>query len=121
MAKQLRVEKVQELIKQELSNMLLMDVKDPRHKNVTVTDVKLTRDMSQAKVYISVYGSEAEQKEVWDALEKAVGYMRTEIAKRIRLRFAPELVLAKDASIEYGAHIDSLLNEIKKNEGTQHE
>jgi ribosome-binding factor A len=121
MAKQLRVDKVQELIKQELSNMLLMDVKDPRIKFVTVTDVKLTRDMSQAKVYVSIYGSKEEQKEVWDALQKAVGYMRTEIAKRIRLRFAPELVLERDTSLEYGAHIDSLLNEIKKNEGTHHE
>lgn len=116
MAKQLRVEKVQELIKQELSNMLLMDVKDPRIKNVTVTDVVLTRDMSQAKVYISIYGPKSEQEEVWMALEKAVGYMRTEIAKRIRLRFAPELILAKDSSLEYGAHIDTLLNQIKKNE-----
>ncbi len=121
MAKQLRVDKVQELIKQELSKMLLLEVKDPRIKFVTVTDVKLTRDMSQAKVYISIYGPKEQQQQVWEALQKALGYFRSEIAKRIRLRFAPELILAHDNSLEYGAHIDSILNKIKKDEGAEHE
>jgi ribosome-binding factor A len=117
----LRVEKVQEAIKHELSNMLLLDVKDPRIKFVTVTDVELTNDMSQATVYISIYGPKEKKAEVWLALQKSVGYLRTEIAKRIRLRFAPELVLKEDTSIEYGAHIDSFLNKIKQNEGPKHE
>ena len=54
----LRVEKVQEAIKQELSKMLLMDIKDPRIQFVTITDVELTDDMSIAKVYVSLYGPE---------------------------------------------------------------
>ena len=117
----LRVEKVQEAIQHEISNMLLLDVKDPRIKLVTVTDVDLTDDMSQAKVYVSLFGSEEEQEQTWKALNKAKGFMRTEIAKRIRLRFAPELVLEKDTSWEYGAHIDSLLRQIKDSEGNKNE
>ncbi len=116
----LRVEKVQEAIQREISNMLLLDIKDPRIKLVTVTGVE-TDDMSQAKVFVSLYGSAEEQEQAWKALNKAKGFMRTEIAKRIRLRFAPELILEKDTSLEYGAHIDSLLRQIKENEGNKNE
>ena len=117
----LRVEKVQEAIQHEISNMLLLDIKDPRIKLVTVTGVSLTDDMSQAKIYVSLYGSEEEQQQAWQALNKAKGFLRTEIAKRIRLRFAPELILEKDTSWEYGAHIDSLLRQIKDSEGNKNE
>lgn len=91
----LRVEKLQEAIKQELSKILLQDIKDPRIKFVTVTGVELTDDISLAKVYVSLYGTEKYQEEAWQGLNKAVGYMRTEIAKRIRLRFAPALILPR--------------------------
>ena len=101
----LRVEKVQEAIKQELSKMLLNDVKDPRIQFVTVTGVELTDDMSLAKVYISMYGPEKDHAGTWQALNKALGYMRTEIAKRIRLRFSPNLILVRDTSLEYSPHI----------------
>lgn len=116
----LRVEKLQEAIKQELSKILLQDIKDPRIKFVTVTGVELTDDISKAKVYVSLYGTEKDQEEAWQGLNKAVGYMRTEIAKRIRLRFAPVLIFAKDTSMEYSAHIEELLRKIKQEE-TPHE
>ena len=61
----LRVEKLQEAIKQELSKILLQDIKDPRIKFVTVTGVELTDDISQAKVYVSLYGTEKDQEEAW--------------------------------------------------------
>ncbi len=109
-----RVEKVQEQIQHEISNMLLRDIKDPRIQAVTVTGVELTDDMSQAKVFVSLYGSAEKQQEAWNALNRAKGFLRTEIAKRIRLRFAPEILLEKDTSLEYGAHIDSLLRQIKE-------
>ena len=114
----LRVEKVQEAIQHEISNMLLHDVKDPRIQFVTVTGVELTDDMSYAKVFISMYGPEDKQEETWKALNKALGFMRTEIAKRIRLRFAPTLILQKDKSMEYSAHIRSILDEINKEDKT---
>ena len=112
----LRVEKVQEAIQHEISNMLLHDVKDPRIQFVTVTGVELTDDMSYAKIFISLYGPKDKQEETWKALNKALGFMRTEIAKRIRLRFAPTLILQKDTSAEYSAHIQSILDKIKQEE-----
>lgn len=112
----LRIEKLQEAIKQELSTMLLTEAKDPRIKFVTITGVELTDDYSQAKVFISCYGNEQQQEEAWQGLRKAVGYMRTEIAKRIRLRVAPVLILVKDTSMEYSAHIETLLQKIKNEE-----
>lgn len=112
----LRVEKVQEAIKHEISNMLLHDVKDPRIQFVTVTGVELTDDMSYAKIFISLYGPENTQEETWKALKKALGFMRSEIAKRIRLRFAPTLILERDKSAEYSAHIQSILDKINKEE-----
>ena len=117
----LRVEKVQEAIKNELSKMLLTDVKDPRIQFVTVTGVELTDDMSYAKVFISLYGPEDKQEETWKALQKSLGFMRSEIAKRIRLRFAPTLILQKDTSMEYSAHIQSILDKIKQEENNKNE
>lgn len=116
----LRVEKLQELIRQELSTLLLMEVKDPRVKNVTVTSVELSNDLSYAKIFVSLYGSPEEQDNAFQGLKKALGYLRSEIAKRIRLRVAPILVLEKDTSYEYGAHIEEILhkiNEDAKNNG----
>lgn len=112
----LRVEKVQGAIQQEISKMLLMDVKDPRIQFVTVTGVELTDDMSYAKIYVSLYGPKEKHEETWKALQKSLGFMRTEIAKRIRLRFAPTLILQKDTSMEYSAHIESILQKIKQEE-----
>ncbi len=113
----LRVEKMREAIKQEISNMLLHDVKDPRIQSVTVTGVDLTNDMSLAKIYVTFYGPQDKQEEAWKAMNNALGFMRTQIAKRIRLRFAPNLVLVKDTSMEYSAHIQCILEKIKEKEG----
>ena len=89
----LRAEKLQALIKQELSNMLIRDVKDPRVKFVTITGVEVSNDLSYAKVYVSLYGSEEQQAQAWKGLQHGLGYFRTEIAKRIDLRVAPQLCL----------------------------
>lgn len=117
----LRVEKVQEAIQHEISKMLLHDVKDPRIQFVTVTGVELTDDMSIAKVYVTLYGDEEKKAAAWKGLNSALGFIRSEIAKRIRLRFAPNLVLVKDTSMEYSAHIQSILDKIKKEEGPANE
>ena len=77
--------------------------------------------LSLSLKYVSLYGSPEEQNEAWQALNKAKGFMRTEIARRIRLRFAPELLLEKDTSWEYGARIETLLRQIKENEGKKDE
>lgn len=111
-----RVEKLQQAIMHEISSMLLFDVKDSRIHDVTVTEVKVSEDMSYAKIFVSLYGSEESKKETWDALKKSLGYFRSEIAKRIRLRYTPELQFVKDETQAYAAHIEELLEKIKKDD-----
>jgi len=113
---QLRTEKVQELIKQEVSQIILKELKDPRIGFVTVTQVDVTGDLRNAKIYVSLMGSEDQIKECWDGLQKALGYIRREIGKRIRLRCTPELSFHLDKSLDYSVHIQELLSKIKDDE-----
>lgn len=110
----LRIEKMQNLIKQELSKIVLNDIKDPRVKLVTVTEVNLTDDLSYAKVFVSFYGNEKEQEDAWIGLNKALGFIRSEMSKKIRFRVAPKLILKKDTSLEYSSHIQVILQKINK-------
>jgi ribosome-binding factor A len=113
---QLRVEKVQEFIKQEISKIIVSELKDPRIGFVTVTNVTVTRDLSHATLYVSLYGSDDQKEATWQGLQSSLGFMRTEIAKRIRLRVAPDLTLHLDESLNYSAHIQELLLKIKEEE-----
>ena len=116
---QLRVEKVQELIKQELSKMILTELKDPGIGFVTVTQVEATGDLRSAKVYLSLLGSDEQKAQTWQALQRALGHMRSEIGKRIRLRLTPELSLHLDESLDYSTHIQEILLKIKAEEDGQ--
>lgn len=113
MAKQLRIEKLQELIKQEMGKMLLTDLKDPRIGFVTVTDVEMTGDLREAKIYVSVMGGEEQVKNSLEGLNSALGFIRREIGHRIRLRFTPEISFALDTSLDYGDHIQKLLLQVE--------
>lgn len=116
---QLRVEKVQELMKQEVSQIILRELKDPRIGFVTVTSVECTGDLREAKIYVSLMGSEQQIKDCWAGLTSSLGYIRREIGKRIRLRFTPEISLAIDKSLDYSAHIQELLLKIKAEEAVK--
>ncbi|RUT29756.1 30S ribosome-binding factor RbfA [Paenibacillus zeisoli] len=107
-----RTGRVGEQIKKELSVLIQTEMKDPRIGFITVTGVEVTSDLSQAKVYLSVFG-DAEQKETsLKGLEKAKGFLRSELGKRVMLRHTPELIFKIDESIAYGSHIEKLLGEI---------
>ncbi|MBQ9615109.1 MAG: 30S ribosome-binding factor RbfA [Selenomonadaceae bacterium] len=118
---QLRVEKLQELIKQEISQMILQELKDPRIGFVTVTQVEVTGDLREAKVYVSIMGGDEQVKESWQGLQSSLGFIRREIGKRIRLRFTPEISFALDKSLDYSAHIQELLLKIKADEKQKEE
>lgn len=107
-----RTGRVGEQIKKELSVLIQSELKDPRIGFVTVTGVDVTSDLSQAKVYLSVFGDEEKKNESLKALEKATGFLRTEVGKRIRLRHTPELIFKIDESIAYGSRIEKILGEI---------
>lgn len=111
---QLRIDKVQEFIKQEISQIIQKDIKDPRVGFVTVTDVEMTRDLRHAKIFLSLMGSDEQKKATWEALNRALGFMRSEIGKRIRLRCTPELSLHLDKSLDYSNHIQKLLLQLEK-------
>ena len=111
---QLRVEKVQELMKQEVSQIILQELKDPRIGFVTVTQVEATGDLRSAKIYVSLMGNEKQVRDCWEGLTSSLGFIRREIGKRIRLHFTPELSFQLDKSLDYSDHIQKLLNEINR-------
>ncbi|MDN4594453.1 30S ribosome-binding factor RbfA [Polycladomyces subterraneus] len=109
----IRVSRVGEQIKKELSQILQQELKDPRIGFVTITSVEMSGDLQHAKVYVSVMGDEEQKKNTLAALNKAKGFIRSEIGRRITLRHTPELVFKVDESIEHGQYINQLLREVK--------
>lgn len=113
---QLRIEKIQELMKQEISKIVLQELKDPRIGFVTITQVEVTRDLSIAKVYVSIMGNEKQIADCWAGLNSSLGFIRREVGHRIRLRITPELQLVIDKSLDYSEHIQKLLLKIEQEE-----
>lgn len=114
----IRINRIEEEIKRELSHIINTEVKDPRINGlISITDVEVSGDLKYAKIFISSYASEKEQEQVLEGLEKAKGFLRTGLAQRVRVRSVPELIFKSDNSLEYGAKITRILKEIKDNQG----
>ena len=111
-----RADRVADLIKQELSNILRREVGDPRIANITVTDVKLTDDLRSARIYFVELGKDSLSADVEKGLSKAKGFLKRELGKRLQLRYIPELAFFYDPSFEYGSRIEKLLKEVRKDE-----
>jgi ribosome-binding factor A len=111
-----RANRVAEQLKKEVSDIIQRELKDPRIGFITITDVDVTGDLQQAKVFITVYGEEEERKQTFDGLEKAKGFIRSEAGKRIQLRKTPEISFEFDESIERGNRIETLIREMKEKE-----
>jgi ribosome-binding factor A len=111
---ELRANRVAVQMQKELGDILTRKIKDPRVGFVTVTDVEVTGDLQQAKVFISVMGDEREKQESLLGLAKANGFIRAEIGHRIRLRKTPEITFEIDEAFEYGNRIDTLLRDLNK-------
>jgi ribosome-binding factor A len=115
MATNRRISRVAELIKREVSQMLLNGIKDDRVGTgmASVTNVDVSGDLQHAKIYVSIYGTEEAKAETMAGLKSATGYVRSELGSRIRLRRTPEVLFIEDRSIERGNKVLSLLNQIK--------
>ena len=100
-------------MKKEVSAIIREDLKDPRLGFVTVTSVVVSNDLSDAKIYVSVYGDQKNIDDTMEALQSALGFIRREIGSRIRLRIVPEIRFIYDESMEHGAHINQLLEKLK--------
>lgn len=109
--------RVSQAIKKEIASMLQRDIRDERISGlVSITDVECTHDCRSAKVFISVFGDAEAQKGTLEALQDNIGMMRGEICRRLRLRFAPELKIMLDDSLERGAKVSELLGKIARGE-----
>ncbi len=108
-----RPERLAEAIKKEVSDLFQGELKDPRIGFATITGVEVSSDLKHAKIYVSVLGGNDEQESTMAALKKAQGFIRTELGRRIRLRHVPEITFKLDNSIEHGARVLKLLNEVK--------
>jgi len=112
-----RHERIAEGILHEISAMILGELKDPRIAGlVTVTAVRVSPDLRQARVFVSVFGSEAEHASTLAGLAAAAGFIRRELGHRLQLRRSPELHFVLDRSEEYGQRIEDLLRESKRPE-----
>jgi ribosome-binding factor A len=115
MADQRRADRVAEAIREQVATFLRAGAKDPRLvAMVTVTAVDVTRDLRQARVYVSMIGSDAERTTSLQALDSMRGHLRSRLAKTLGLRVAPEIAFKLDESVARAARIESLLAEVRE-------
>ena len=108
-----RVDKVEQLIKEQISHILLHKLQDDDLGFITVTDVKVSADLKIAKIYLSVLQKERRDY-VLDKINQRLGFIRTELAHRIRIKFVPELKFFIDDTLDYVEKIEGLIYEIHK-------
>lgn len=111
-----RSDRVADLIKAELADILLKEVRDPRIGSVTITGVDVTDDLRFAKVFFVRMGEDAGSRELQESLQKASGFLKRELGKRLQLRYVPALTFLYDRSFEYGDRIEKLLHQVKQEE-----
>ena len=107
-----RTKKVSGLIKAEIGNIIQTKIKDPLVGFVTITDVVLTDDLRNAKVYFTVLGDKDQKEKSLQGLQRARTYIKNELGGRLKLRYLPILRFFYDESWEYGANIDRLLHNL---------
>ena len=113
-----RADRVADQIRMEVADILMRKIKDPRVRSVTVTDVELTNDLRLARVFVTALGTDAEKREIFTGLAKASGFVRTELGRRVTLRYLPEIVFLEDVSGPRGDRVLQLLEELHdKDEG----
>ena len=110
-----RSDRVGELIKQVLSDLLSKEVKDPRLRAATITSVKMTKDLRIAKIYFCTNENKRIKDDAVRAFKSAQGYIKRILSQNLELRYMPDLKFFYDDSIDYGAHIEKVLTSIRSN------
>ncbi|MDR1662027.1 MAG: 30S ribosome-binding factor RbfA [Azoarcus sp.] len=105
-----RAQRVAEQIRRELASLIQLEVKDPRVGFVSLTDVELTPDYAHAKVFFTAMGGAGDAPEILEGLQRASGFLRRELGKRIRIHTLPELHFHYDRSIEEGSRLSQLID-----------
>lgn len=106
-----RSRRIAEQIQRELSGIIRLELKDPRVGMITITDVEVTSDHEHAKVFFTRLGEASDNAAVTRALEHAAGFLRSELAHRMRLRIVPQLHFEYDESVERGVRLSRLIDE----------
>ena len=112
-----RIARLRELFKEEISIILQREMKDPRIGFVSITDVELSQDLRHAKVFVSILGDAEAKTKTMAGLGNARGFVRKELGRRIRLRYTPEVMFRLDDSIERGVRVQRLLRQVADTEG----
>lgn len=107
-----RAERVARLLKEELSQFLLQEFKDPRLGLITISEVKLSADMQHAKIFVAVHGGEETEAEAMKILQGAAGFLRGQLGRRLHLRLIPELNFTVDHSLDHVFKINKILKEV---------
>jgi len=111
-----RPRRVAELIRQEIAQLMMQGVKDPRIGFVSIMDVQMSRDLRYARVFVSLYGDESERKASMAGLQQSTGWIRREIGKKLRLRYTPELRFLEDETLDRVFHLEDVFKELREEE-----
>ena len=107
-------ERLQQDVKLAISKIISEELKNPEVTGlVSVTDVKITPDQKYAKIFVSIYGAKSKTKS-FKGLEKSKAFIRSALARKVKMRNIPELTFAMDDSLEYGAHMDKIFQDLKE-------
>jgi len=109
-----KMAKISEQMKRYINEILQREVKDKKVGFITVTACEVTNDLSFATIYFTAYGAPYAERDALAALERAKGFIRSELAKRMQLRKMPELIFKIDESTKYGNKIDAMLAELNR-------
>ena len=115
-----RADRVGGLIQQVLSNILKKNIKDPRLKMATITGVKVSRDLKQARIYFTTSGGIQKKGDTIKGFNSAYGFIKRTLAHELDLKYMPVIKFFYDESLEYGAHIDELIEATKSENGSNH-
>jgi ribosome-binding factor A len=105
-----RSRRIAEQIQRELSAIVRLELKDPRVGMITITDVEVSQDLAHAKVFFTLLGDAEKIDDTVDALQHAAGFLRSQLARRIKLRVVPQLQFKYDASVERGVRLSRLID-----------
>lgn len=106
-----RTRRIAEQIQRELAELVRLELKDPRVGLITLTDVEVTNDHEHAKVYFTLMGNQQQVQETLKGLQRAAGFLRTQLAHRMQLRLVPDLRFVHDTSVERGMDLSRLIDE----------
>ena len=116
MPSKIRLQRINDRIRNELAEMLVKEVQDPRVSGVSITDVRVDRELAYADIYVSAVEGQERSKEILEGMRSASGFLRHELAARVDLRAFPRLRFHWDPTPEKADHIEKVLAEIRENE-----